>query len=182
MEGERDLVPPSAEPGRSTPAPRGRTARRQMGRARHRPLPDAEHANRTDRPLDGVTGHSSRGMPFSSANRSGVLRYRRSISTNGFSAAVGPLVSGVRVISNRRTSPGGNAPRPRQPSARRIDALAWRVSCSRRGMIRLPERRAPIEKSGRWPPSSSRKPSCLGEMTGSTIPWRQLSGWNGRRS
>jgi hypothetical protein len=22
----------------------------------------------------------------------------------------------------------------------------------------------------------------LGEMTGSTIPWRQLSGWNGRRS
>ena len=40
----------------------------------------------------------------------------------------------------------------------------------------------PIEKSGRWPPSSSRKPSCLGEMTGSTIPWRQLSGWNGRRS
>ena len=42
--------------------------------------------------------------------------------------------------------------------------------------------RVPIEKSGRWPPSSSRKPSCLGEMTGSTIPWRQLSGWNGRRS
>jgi len=42
--------------------------------------------------------------------------------------------------------------------------------------------RAPIEKSGRWPPSSLRKPSCLGEMTGSTIPWRQLSGWNGRRS
>jgi len=42
--------------------------------------------------------------------------------------------------------------------------------------------RVPIEKSGKWPPSSSRKPSCLGEMTGSTIPWRQLSGWNGRRS
>ena len=42
--------------------------------------------------------------------------------------------------------------------------------------------RVPIEKSGRWPPSSSRRPSCLGEMTGSTIPWRQLSGWNGRRS
>jgi hypothetical protein len=42
--------------------------------------------------------------------------------------------------------------------------------------------RVPIEKSGRWPPSSSRKPSCLGEMTGSTIPWRQLSVWNGRRS
>ena len=37
-------------------------------------------------------------------------------------------------------------------------------------------------KLGRWLPSSSRKPFCLGEMTGSTIPWRQLSGWNGRRS
>jgi hypothetical protein len=44
---------------------------------------------------------------------------------------------------------------------------------SGRGSVRVP-----IEKSGRWPPSSSRKPFCLGEMTGSTIPWRQLSGWN----
>ena len=32
--------------------------------------------------------------------------------------------------------------------------------------------RVPIEKFGRWPPSSSRKPLCLDEMTGSTIPWR----------
>jgi hypothetical protein len=42
--------------------------------------------------------------------------------------------------------------------------------------------RVPIEKSGRWPPSSSRKLSCLGEMTGSTIPGRQLNGSKGRRS
>jgi hypothetical protein len=42
--------------------------------------------------------------------------------------------------------------------------------------------RVPIERSGRWPLLSSKKPSCLGEMTGSTIPRRQLSGWNGRRS
>jgi len=41
----------------------------------------------------------------------------------------------------------------------------------------LPERgsaRVPIEKSGRSPALNPRgKPSCLGEMTGSTIPWRQ---------
>ena len=53
MEGARDLVPPGSEPGRGTPAPRRRAARCQMGRARYRPLPDAEHADRTDRAIDG---------------------------------------------------------------------------------------------------------------------------------
>ena len=49
-----------SEPGRGTPAPRRRTARRQMGRARHRPLPDAEHADRTDRAIDGGMRRASR--------------------------------------------------------------------------------------------------------------------------
>src|ERR1700680_5326499 len=60
MEGERDLVPPGSEPGRGTPAPRRRPARRQMARARPRPLPDAEHADRTDRAIDGGMRRASR--------------------------------------------------------------------------------------------------------------------------
>src|SRR5437868_1610384 len=50
-------------------------------------------------------------------------------------------------------------------------AAAQAAARSGRGSARVS-----IEKSGRWPPSSSRKPFCLGEMTGSTIPWRQLGG------
>ncbi len=46
--GERHLVPPGAKPRRSPSAPRRRPARRQMGRARYRALPDAEHARRID--------------------------------------------------------------------------------------------------------------------------------------
>ena len=52
MESERNLVPPGSEPGRSTPATCRRAARRQVDGARHRPLPDAEHANGTDRAID----------------------------------------------------------------------------------------------------------------------------------
>src|SRR5205085_10171920 len=46
-----------AEPGRGAPAPSRRQARRRLARARHRPLPDAEHARGTDRTADqGVSG------------------------------------------------------------------------------------------------------------------------------
>ncbi len=48
VEGECHLVPPRAKPGRSASAPRRRAAQRQLGRARYRALPDAEHARGAD--------------------------------------------------------------------------------------------------------------------------------------
>ncbi len=49
-----DLVPPRAQPGGGAPAPRLREARRQVGRARHRALSDAEHARRADPAVSGL--------------------------------------------------------------------------------------------------------------------------------
>ena len=61
MGGESDLVPSCDEPRRSAPAPLCRAAQGEVVRARHRPLPDAQHAGRADRAADPMTviGHLS---------------------------------------------------------------------------------------------------------------------------
>ena len=75
VEGERHLVHAAPEPRRGAPAPHRRKARRQLCRARHRPLPDAEHAGGTDRdagvgfPRPALTSSSHPGPPRSRRGR-----------------------------------------------------------------------------------------------------------------
>ena len=78
---DRDLVPPGAESRGGAPAPLRGGARRELARARHGPLPDAEHPR-------GADGADSRGVGVWVGMDFGVVGGRRRCAVEPWAAGV----------------------------------------------------------------------------------------------